>query len=111
MIDNFGNRIKTLRRERGLTQEELGYRMEVGRSAVANWERGTRCPSPITMRKLAVFFNVSSDYLYGRTDERRNTVTSPTSEIDLSKLNIDGIKMLVEIYKLLASNEKYKAQS
>lgn len=110
MIDDFARRLKRLRKEKRITQEELGYRMEVGRSTVANWENGIRCPSPVTMRKLAVFFNVSSDYLYGRTMERRNVVASPTSEMDFTKLNADGMRMIAEIYRLLVKDDRYRAE-
>lgn len=111
MVDDFPRRLKRLRREAGFTQEELGNRLEVGRSAVANWERGLRMPSPLTIRSIALLFNVSSDYLYGRTTQRRRTAVSPASEIDLSKLNNDGIRMLNEYYRYLIQNEGYRADS
>lgn len=111
MIDDFARRLKRLRREAGLTQEELGLKLEVGRSAVANWERGIRCPSPLTIRRLAVLFNVSSDYLYCRTPERRNIRISPVEIIDLTKLNADGMRMMAEFYRLIANDEKYRADN
>lgn len=110
MTDDFASRLRGLRRGAGLTQEELGNRLEVGRTAVANWERGLRSPSPATMRQLALLFNVSSDYLYGRTSQRRRAEVSPASEIDLSKLNNDGVRMLTEFYRLLLQDESYRAE-
>lgn len=110
MNNDFGSRLRGLRKEAGLTQEELAYRLEVTRSTVANWERGLRSPSPETMRKLALLFNVSSDYLYGRTSQRRRAEVSPASEIDLSKLNNDGIRMLTDIYRLLLQDESYRSE-
>ncbi len=110
MIDDFARRLKRLRREAGLTQEELGRRLEVSRSAVANWEKGVRCPSPVTMRRIAVLFNVSSDYLCGRSEGRRNTVISPVSRIDLSGLNDDGMKIAAEFCEFLLTKECYRAE-
>lgn len=110
MIDNFAARLKKLRKENGLTQEELGWRLEVSRSAVANWEKGMRCPSPVTMRQIAILFNVSSDYLCGRSESRRNTVISPVSQIDLSGLNADGMRLAAEFCEFLLTKEQYRAQ-
>ena len=58
MIDTFAHRLRQLRKEKGITQESLGYIAGVNRSAVANWEKGIRCPSPIVLRNLAIYFNV-----------------------------------------------------
>lgn len=109
MLDTFAHRLKTLRREKDITQEALGYQMGVKRSTIANWEKGIRCPSPMVLRKLAIYFNVSSDYLYGRTNDRHQIIISPVSEVDLSKLNTDGLKMLAEYYRFLISDSKYRA--
>lgn len=110
MLDNFAGRLKMLRREAGLTQEELGNRLDVGRSAVANWERGTRNPSPMVMRSLAVMFGVSSDYLYGRTPERRHIASPPVPGIDVTKLNAEGVAMLAEFYRLLINDSRYNVK-
>lgn len=110
MTDDFASRLRRLRREAGLTQDELGDRLEVGRSSIANWERGLRAPSPLTIRSLALLFNVSSDYLYGRTSQRRRTGISLTSEIDLSRLNNEGVRMLTQLYRLLVNDESYMAE-
>lgn len=109
MIDIFANRLKKLRNEKGISQEHLAYHMDVSRSTVANWECGTRYPAPGTIRNLALFFNVSSDYICGRTAERRNIVISPMNGMNLTRLNVNGLRMLAEYYRLLVNDDKYKA--
>lgn len=109
MFNDFPSRLKMLRREKGISQHELALEMEVSRSAVAGWESNRKHPSADTLRRLAVFFNVSTDYLSGRTHHRRNITVAPVSELDLSKLNAYGLRMLAEFYRLLAQDEKYKA--
>lgn len=111
MLDNFAVRLRRLRREAGLTQEQLGNRLDLGRSAIANWERGTRTPSPMVMRSLAVIFGVSSDYLYGRTPERRHIASPPVPGIDVTKLNTDGVMMLAEFYRLLVNDSRYNLKN
>ncbi len=62
-------RIKELREERGLSQAEVAKAVFGSQSNLAKWEKGTVQPSADFLLKLADFFNVSTDYLLGRTDE------------------------------------------
>lgn len=55
-----------LRKAADLSQYELARRLNIGRSALGNWEQGERQPDFETTKKLADFFNVSVDYLLGR---------------------------------------------
>jgi len=61
-------RIKELREERKLSQEQLGKELGFKYNTISNWERGTREPDIQTIKKLAGFFNVSTDYLLGYVD-------------------------------------------
>ena len=63
---DFESRLKQLRESRGLTQEELGAKLGVGKSAVSMWEKGKRKPDHEMMEVIADFFNVDMDFLYGR---------------------------------------------
>lgn len=54
----FGQRLARLRTEQDLTQEELAYRSEVHRTAVANLEKGTNVPRLDTVLKLAAALNM-----------------------------------------------------
>jgi transcriptional regulator with XRE-family HTH domain len=51
-----------------MTQKQLAEKVGVIRQAVGNWEAGWRMPDAETLCLLADFFNVSVDYLLGRTD-------------------------------------------
>lgn len=65
----FGNRIKTLRSERKLTQKELADSLSLGESTISFYESDKREPDYDTLKKIADFFEVSVDYLMGRTDD------------------------------------------
>lgn len=70
----FSYRLKELRNKKsGLTQAKLAEVMNVSQQAVGLWERGKNMPSHELVAKLANFFNVSVDYLLGRTDEPQGT--------------------------------------
>lgn len=65
----FGLRLKELREKGGFTsQNAFAKTFGVAQSTVGNWEAGTREPNLGTLIKIADFFNVTTDYLLGRTD-------------------------------------------
>ncbi|WP_050184329.1 helix-turn-helix domain-containing protein [Domibacillus robiginosus] len=64
----IGERLKKLRKEKKLTQEELGKKVNVTKVSISGYETGNRSPDSETLQKLADFFNVSIDYLLGRSD-------------------------------------------
>jgi len=66
---NLGTAIRRLRTERGMTQEELAAYAGVSFQAVSKWETGTTTPDIALLPKLAVFFGVRIDDLFGITDE------------------------------------------
>lgn len=66
----FQKRLKELRKEKKLSQEELGEIMNISGRTISYFEAGERTPSPEILNKLADIFNVSVDYLLGRTSLR-----------------------------------------
>lgn len=69
----FELRLKNLRTNKGITQAELAKHLDVTQQAVGRWEKAITSPDYPTLLKLAAFFNVSVDYLLGRTDEPGGT--------------------------------------
>lgn len=64
----FPERLKDLRKEAGLTQKEVAKRLQMSQPQYARTENGGRKPNGETLEKFADFFNVSTDYLLGKTD-------------------------------------------
>ena len=64
----FSERIKELRLEKGMTQEEVGKLIGVKRYSVYGYEKGNNYPEVPGLIALADYFGVSTDYLLGRTD-------------------------------------------
>ncbi|MBF8378516.1 helix-turn-helix transcriptional regulator [Alicyclobacillus mali] len=65
----FGERLERLRIQQGLSQDQLAEAVGLTRAAVSHYEKGRRRPDFDTVRKLADFFHVSTDYLLGLTDQ------------------------------------------
>lgn len=68
----IGDRLKILREEHRITQMELGKQFGISDAAINYYEKGKRQPDTETLNKIADYFNVSADYLLGRTDIRNN---------------------------------------
>ena len=64
MVD-FGNVLKKLRQQEGLTQQQLANKLGVTKSVISYYELQERYPSPDILTKLAQIFHVSTDYLLG----------------------------------------------
>lgn len=61
---NFPDKLKKLRKEKGLTQEELASKIFVSRSLIARYENGSVMPSKENLEKLSLFFNLRlSDFI------------------------------------------------
>jgi len=75
-LNPFSQRLRQLREEKGLLQKDVAKILGITPSAYGYYEQGKREPSMEVLKKLSDFFNVSIDYLLGRTDIR-----SPVDEI------------------------------
>lgn len=61
----FGNRLRQLRKDRKLTQQQLAELIGVKNGVISFYELGDRIPSPEVLRKLALALHVTTDYLLG----------------------------------------------
>ncbi len=105
----FSETLKALRQEKKLTQNEVAQACGVSTQCISSLEMGTRSPSGITLSALADFFNVSTDYLLGRTDELGGVLMPPT-HAGASDLSPEERK-LVEDYRGLGKPLKDLLQS
>lgn len=65
---NFADRLSELRSTNRISTNELGCNVGVSKQAISQFEKCTSYPHFRTLCSLADFFNVSIDYLVGRTD-------------------------------------------
>ena len=67
---NISDRIQSLRKARGITQEQLADAVGVSRQAVSKWEAEQSVPDLERIVAMAEYFDVTTDYLLGRSDQR-----------------------------------------
>lgn len=69
MTNLFPERIKQLRRQKGLTQKRVADSLGIGQTTIANYENGTRFPDLDKLSEIADLYEVTVDYLLGRSEE------------------------------------------
>ena len=74
----LGKRLKMLRESNNLTQIDLGKILGVGNVTLSQYEKGDRNPDYDTLLRIADYFNVSTDYLLGKTDLKNYSDYHPT---------------------------------
>lgn len=85
----FGKRLRFLRKKKNMTQKDLADVFNLSESTIGMYERDEREPSFEFVRQLADFFNVTTDYLLGRTElpHGYTTETKTEEENTLAKIN------------------------
>ena len=96
---DFGRKLKTLRKQAGLTQQQLATQLGITKSVVSFYELQTRSPSPDVLAKLAKIFHVSVDYLLGLDNRQTIDVTG------LSEADIGALRILVESLRTKKSED------
>lgn len=76
----FGDIFKELRLEKKLSQEKIAEDLEISQPLIAKWESHQSTPSPEMLDYIADYFNVSVDYLIGRSKYRN--LEADNSELD-----------------------------
>lgn len=84
---NFGNKLKALRTEAGMTQSDLADKLNITKAVISYYELRERTPSPDVIIRLAEIFHVSTDYLLG-VDNKKMIDVSDLSEEDMRFLLI-----------------------
>lgn len=82
---DFGNKLKELRMQNGLTQQQLATQLGVTKSVISFYECQERTPSPEVLRKMASVFRVSTDFLLD---------IDSTKRLDVSDLDDDDIQLV-----------------
>lgn len=71
MENLFSARLKSLRKDKKMTAQELSEALDVPRATITAWEIKRSYPLVDRLVQIADYFNVSLDYLLGRKDKKR----------------------------------------
>ena len=118
--EKFGTNLKRLRKQKGITQQEIANEINTSRSCISNYESGNRQPDNQTIKLIADFFDVSVDYLFGRSEVKtliksnslmsdiQDVLTEMTSkkQLDISKCSTYVKCAVIEFYTYLLKKEE-----
>lgn len=115
-VNNFGDRLHSLRKSKSLTQEAFAsslnerYDLKINKSMVSKWENNIDTPSLNSVKYMAIFFDVSLDYLLGISDCNQDfpvLASTPADPLHLTEQE----KHIISIYHDLdrVGQEKFTA--
>ena len=84
---DFKDRLIQLRKSTNLYQADMAKKIGVARATYGAYEQGTRQPDFETLKKIADYFEVTSDYLLYGVDDKSNKQMVMGNEVDLSQLS------------------------
>lgn len=100
MGNTLGDRLRALREQSGKTQRELAALLCINRVSYTQYENNKRTPPPDTLRKLAIIFNVSVDYLLGndvmKTSAAKKGVKIPVLGRVVAGVPIEAIQEILD---------------
>ena len=102
-MDNqkIGKFIASLRREKGITQEELAFNLTTTRESISKWERGVMTPPAEYLLLLSKFFNVSvNEILSGERKTKTNKEEIDNVTVDILKKEEGKYRKLLKVLSL-----------
>ncbi|GKV70231.1 transcriptional regulator [Sporosarcina sp. NCCP-2716] len=117
----LADRLRSLRTSKtNFTQAEFAKKIEVARTTYAMYEQGNREPDYKTLKKIADFYDVSSDYLLGRsaseekkTDEHKDDLRDPQTNLLFDgwlEMDDDQRKEALDFMEYLRSKKEKKGK-
>ena len=95
----MGERLQTLRKNHKLTQKQVAERIGVSKSVLSGYELEDRHPSYDVLLKIATLYNVTCDFLIGKSSERT---------LDVTGLNESEIASIAEVVRLMKESHDDK---
>ena len=108
----FGERLKYLRKEKQLTVEELASKLGSAKSTISRYENNLRDPKRDFLEILSNFFDVSVDYLLGKSDiknvEKQNEHEEKVLQVfeEYKNLSEENKEIIIQLIKNLNSGKK-----
>jgi transcriptional regulator with XRE-family HTH domain len=110
---SLGSRLRDEREKRRWSQIEVAKKIGITNAVLSNYERGSRDPDTDTLKKLADLYDVSADYLLGRTNEQNNYIEEKGEMYFFDKDNvtpeeIEEAKRYIEVRRQMLKDKKNK---
>jgi transcriptional regulator with XRE-family HTH domain len=80
-LANFGQRLKLLRNERNISLDILAEKLQTTKATLSRYENSKRIPNIEFAKKVSEFFGVTTDFMYGLTDDKNSNTETNSSDI------------------------------
>jgi transcriptional regulator with XRE-family HTH domain len=97
----IGQRIRSERKKKKLTQQELAEIMGINNTAVSKWEADVNQPDYVYLIKMCDLFECTADYLLGRTD----TIAAHRTNDPMSDLSQEGLEFFKKVIEPIVEKE------
>ncbi len=105
---DFGQRLKHIRENNNLTRDDLANELNISYSTISKYETNVRFPDQEMLCKIADLFNVTTDYLLGRSNIPNPYIKEDISNVcEIKKLSPESQDELKKYIELLKLREKY----
>jgi transcriptional regulator with XRE-family HTH domain len=101
-MTKFSERLRQARQEKGWNQEQLAEAMDLSQSAISQFEKGLRIPTPANITKFSEILGVSRDTLVGEEEMMTEKVKLMRS---IQSLSPDGLKRVEDYVSLVKKSE------
>lgn len=95
--------MRELRKNKNVSQEEIGDFFGVAKQTISNWENNITEPTMETIKKMAEYFKVTTDYLLGFNQEDKDKISK--LETVLKEYGIDDLEKAMQILEILKENK------
>lgn len=99
---SFGDKLRELRKEQGLSMVELGKILGLAESSISRYENNVRDPGAELVKKACIYFGVTSDYLLGLPDNREAIILDEKKKSFLEQFDIYYKHLLNRLDKAMA---------
>ncbi|WDV47384.1 helix-turn-helix transcriptional regulator [Clostridiaceae bacterium M8S5] len=104
----FDNRLKDLRKEKGIEAQHIAKLLNVSKSTYSYYENNKSEPNYETLKKIADIFNVSIDYLLGRVEHKNATIIEDIPK-ELKELGVEYLEVTKELKEKGLTPQKIKS--
>ena len=97
-MSTLGNRIATLQKINNISNKDLALALKVSCPTITNWKNGSRSPDLSNIVSIAEYFNCSTDFLLGRTNDVNNYLSIESNGIiyELTYIDISNIIIFLD---------------
>jgi transcriptional regulator with XRE-family HTH domain len=107
-METFGKKLSELRKQKGLSQEQLATDLNISQSSVSNYESGTTKPDTDILQKIAEYFRVPITYFF--SDENTIFYTNENNGGNIGNFNYSTFNVLseklIELYEMRINDLK-----